>query len=574
MMEALINPWFVSGALGLVLGMGMLVVLWRSAAATQKWLKELREKLLTRTAFFWAVNITFMAVSVLHAGVFFGITGSAHSVEGTAQYLGFAVSFFLDLVTIILMQAMLEARHRGEDDRARQFLLFISICCATSTFANLAISLNDFNAALVLPHAPGWVQVASPYVLSSFPLFVIMMSIASEMILNIRPMDMLNETTFEADEKKRIKMLEIRNHYLAKQVQAELEMQIIRAKRRANKALRKGQLPGSFRWFWEKPLEVDFVVAGVSQQLEGMYETKFSDLSQQNEQLFQVVEALKLAANTGALPGSKPVKAVSVKLSHVATSPAGKMVDPVTEKTLMVEPLNGAKVEQHNGGTSGVSRARITNVLSESDDDGVLSSINGIAASLDLASLNLAPDVLAVVKRCPGVYTKWLSQSVKSVTIPEIIDVTGQSKRRIVYQVGKALKQTSRNENKILVSSVIEWLGSMPLPEQIAVHSINQNDYDNGTSSDQNSENVAQHNGETVDETYLHLLGNTSDDETDKLAITLAAMREKPGITDEELAEKLGMLRPASARFWRLKAQMLLEQGQELVEQSLEYAPV
>src|SRR2546430_7581442 len=129
-----------------------------------------------------------MSVSVLHAGVFFGITSNAHDIPGVAQYLGFAVSFFLDLVTIILMQAFLEAKYRSDVPKARLLLWFIAICCGTSTFANLAISLNDFDAKVLLPNAPFWIQIAAPYVLASFPLFVILMAIAAQMIVNVRPL--------------------------------------------------------------------------------------------------------------------------------------------------------------------------------------------------------------------------------------------------------------------------------------------------------------------------------------------------------------------------------------------------
>jgi hypothetical protein len=40
----------------------------------------------------------------------------------------------------------------------------------------------------------------------------------------------------------------------------------------------------------------------------------------------------------------------------------------------------------------------------------------------------------------------------------------------------------------------------------------------------------------------------------DKLDLTLAILKEHPEITDEALAERLDLKRPASARFWRLKA--------------------
>jgi hypothetical protein len=44
---------------------------------------------------------------------------------------------------------------------------------------------------------------------------------------------------------------------------------------------------------------------------------------------------------------------------------------------------------------------------------------------------------------------------------------------------------------------------------------------------------------------------------TDKLTIVRQAMQDNPAVTDEELAAILGMSRPASARFWRLKAESM-----------------
>ena len=45
-----------------------------------------------------------------------------------------------------------------------------------------------------------------------------------------------------------------------------------------------------------------------------------------------------------------------------------------------------------------------------------------------------------------------------------------------------------------------------------------------------------------------------SDGNPDKLQMTIEALRAKPDMTDEALAEFLALKRPASARFWRLKA--------------------
>lgn len=101
-----LNPYITSGVIAAIFSAAIVVMIVKSRAIIGKVLGQLHSKLFTRAGFFWTVNIIFMAVSVLHAGIFFGITGNGHDIPGIAQYLGFAVSFFLDLVTIILMQAL------------------------------------------------------------------------------------------------------------------------------------------------------------------------------------------------------------------------------------------------------------------------------------------------------------------------------------------------------------------------------------------------------------------------------------------------------------------------------------
>lgn len=49
----------------------------------------------------------------------------------------------------------------------------------------------------------------------------------------------------------------------------------------------------------------------------------------------------------------------------------------------------------------------------------------------------------------------------------------------------------------------------------------------------------------------------------DKLQMTIEALKNNPDITDELLAERLSLKRPASARFWRLKAIEILNMSQD-----------
>ncbi len=160
----------------------------------------------------------------------------------------------------------------------------------------------------VLPNAPAWIQIVAPYVLASFPLFVILMSIAAEMIVNVRPLDSLNEEEYEADEKKRIRLLQIRNDYLQRQADEELRALSIRAVMHANKQLRKGRLPKSFRWFWEKPIDIDAVIAGVTAQMKAMYEPQIEELNRRLEELQNQSRPLIFAErNTGESESSSTV---------------------------------------------------------------------------------------------------------------------------------------------------------------------------------------------------------------------------------------------------------------------------
>jgi hypothetical protein len=55
----------------------------------------------------------------------------------------------------------------------------------------------------------------------------------------------------------------------------------------------------------------------------------------------------------------------------------------------------------------------------------------------------------------------------------------------------------------------------------------------------------------------------TADSAPDKLQMTIEALKANPDITDEMLAERLSLKRPASARFWRLKAIEILNASRE-----------
>ncbi len=60
-------------------------------------------------------------------------------------------------------------------------------------------------------------------------------------------------------------------------------------------------------------------------------------------------------------------------------------------------------------------------------------------------------------------------------------------------------------------------------------------------------------------------VSSSADGSPDKLQMTIEALKANPDITDEELAQNLSLKRPASARFWRLKAIEILNSNREQV---------
>jgi len=89
-------------------------------------------------------------------------------------------------------------------------------------------------------------------------------------------------------------------------------------------------------------------------------------------------------------------------------------------------------------------------------------SITEVEPESFVESFNDDSELSEVLKTYPKVGIEWLAKDRKTVTIEEIITVTGQSKRR----VNKAgLQRSSRNRDLILVSSILEWLKTAPKPE-------------------------------------------------------------------------------------------------------------
>ena len=73
----------------------------------------------------------------------------------------------------------------------------------------------------------------------------------------------------------------------------------------------------------------------------------------------------------------------------------------------------------------------------------------------------MTTSVFWISKNYPRVASEWLANNRKTATLDEIAEITGHAKRRL----SKApFRRASRNPELILISSVIEWLKTAPMP--------------------------------------------------------------------------------------------------------------
>lgn len=185
------------------------------------------EKIFSRTTFFWAVNLVFMMISAYHAAPFFGsVVSTTPGLEWLAPYVGLPVALILDGITIVFMQARLEAVYRRDNRKAKEYLWYVFMASGMSTVANLYTDIEHFEMASYT-HLWPLMQGLAPVVLSIFPLFLVAISKAADELVSGTSLDKLDVEEFEMQEDRRLKLLEIQS--ISMQREAMVVQQIINA---------------------------------------------------------------------------------------------------------------------------------------------------------------------------------------------------------------------------------------------------------------------------------------------------------------------------------------------------------
>src|SRR6266496_803042 len=153
-------------------------------------------------------------------------------------------------------------------------------------------------------------------------------------------------------------------------------------------------------------------------------------------------------------------------------------------------------------------------------------------------------DVLLVIKRYPKI-ARLLTTGESTALIFDVSEATGHSTTKLQNRVKKGvIKATPRNKNIVFLDSLIGWLKTEDTPQK----------------NEQNTEAIPVVKTDVLQEQNQDFEAILEgENEPDKLSKTLEILKQNPDTSDEELAEYLGLSRPASARFWRLRAAEMLQ---------------
>lgn len=242
-MQSYFTPWDIGGAVaGLLLSIATIISLVLGRRQLGAVIKNVGERLFSQVGFFSLVIVVFMLISVLESGSFFDQAITHHAILGL---LGYALALGFDLVSIVCMQARLNAARMRDERGQRLNLIGVIICAAVSAFANACGSLQGYNP-VDLDHTPLWMQTIAPWIGMVFPTMIIVLAMTSDHLLEHTLARDIDVDTYRKQEQKRVDILRVRLDMQRDLLKLEHELSTLRR--------RRDQAGGHVQreWFWTR----------------------------------------------------------------------------------------------------------------------------------------------------------------------------------------------------------------------------------------------------------------------------------------------------------------------------------
>lgn len=274
-----LSPLAVGAAAAGLLFAGILLIgIYRGHRAISAQIKRAGAALFSQVGFFTVVILVFLVISVLESGQFFNLNITHEALFGI---LGYALALGFDLVSVVCMLARMGAIRMRDERGARLNLLGVMLCAAVSAFANAAASLQGYQASN-LDHTPWWMQQVAPWLGTIFPTMIVILSLTTDHLLDHRgPAKSIDLTTYKAQEKRRVDMLQIKLDTEKELLKLDKELSMLRGQRKQS----NGQLPRE--WFfvrWTRPV-IPLTQEEVTRQIGQAMETLQQSLDIQTGQL-------------------------------------------------------------------------------------------------------------------------------------------------------------------------------------------------------------------------------------------------------------------------------------------------
>lgn len=236
-----LTPWNIGGAVfGVVLGAAAIVSLVMNRHQLGTAFSKAAQRLFSPVGFFGLVIVVFMCISTLESGAFFDRNITHGAIFGL---LGYALALGFDLVSVVCMQARLNATRMRDERGAHLNLVGVCLCAAASDFANVAGAIQDYQPA-ELDHTPAWIQACAPWTSMVFPALIVVLSMTTDHILDHTPARGIDLSVYKEHERKRVEVLRVRLDTERELLTLDAELSALRQKRE--------QASGRVRreWIW------------------------------------------------------------------------------------------------------------------------------------------------------------------------------------------------------------------------------------------------------------------------------------------------------------------------------------
>lgn len=407
---------------------------------------------------YWQVIAIFLIVSVLEAGGYFNeLLGPASLYNA----LGFAVALVIDLVAVECMRARQGATRMRDKMGQRLYLLGVIACAALSAYANTYTALKHY----VHPEhtlLPGWMISIAPWTGMAFPLLIIFLSFAGDYTAD-QSSSKLDPASYEASERRRMKLLEIQRDMLRERVAIDQEIDELTATLRGGKEQRRFILVHLFLWVFFPKVRTD--EQRIVDKVKKEYEPQLKEMAKLSQQIMSQFQQFTIQTRQTYGQMAQQLRSIDAQKD--------------ADNAIIMQQITGVKqeviglVERQFTNAIGGLETRLLASFNQQDNMPVMQRGKPSkkpaypSASEEAISENnfvLDDELQEVVANYP-IVEQWLSRSARTVALQEVISGTGHTPQMVHKRAKDGTFRGTRRDGYYRLDSVITWLKSAPLPK-------------------------------------------------------------------------------------------------------------